>query len=219
MNSRFFLLAFATALLIGSRLVADEAPKKQASEEEIKARLAEHARKHASHSLEAPTKAAPAPATDAGAGATTKPGATTPAKDAKTEAPAKPGEPAAAAAKADEPPSVLPKVDVRKNRVTELDRQLEKQNAEIAREKEKTKPTKLDDTLNGKKISSALAIFGGQSGEDRANIAKERVAMMEEERDMLEAIAQAPTKEEKAELQKTLDAMRAMRRDLETALR
>jgi hypothetical protein len=72
--------------------------------------------------------------------------------------------------------------------------------------------------LNGSKVSSALAIFGGQSSDDRSTVAKERVAMMEEERDMIEAIAQATTKEEKAELQKTLESMREMRRELEKSL-
>jgi hypothetical protein len=110
-------------------------------------------------------------------------------------------------------------VDVRKDRITELDRQLEKQNKEIAREKKNTKPTPLDETLNGPKVSKALALFGGQSSDDRSSIAKERVAMMEEEREMIEAIDQATTKEEKEELQKTLDSMKAMRREFEQALR
>jgi hypothetical protein len=133
-----------------------------------------------------------------------------------------PGEPKAAATTP--PPTaetakVLPKVDVRKGRITELDRQLDKQNQEIAREKKNTKPTPLDETLNGSKVSTALAFLGGQSSNDRASIAKERVSMMEEERDMIEAIAQATTKDEKEELQKTLDSMRAMRRELEQSLR
>jgi hypothetical protein len=72
--------------------------------------------------------------------------------------------------------------------------------------------------LNGSKISTALAIFGGQSSDDRSSIAKERVAMMEEERDMIEAISQATSKEEKEELQKTLESMREMRRELEKSL-
>jgi hypothetical protein len=126
--------------------------------------------------------------------------------------------PPAAPAVAPEEAKVLPKVDVRKGRITELDRQLGKQNQEMAREKKNTKPTALDETLNGSKISTALAIFGGQSSDDRSSIAKERVAMMEEERDMIEAISQATTKEEKEELQKTLESMSEMRRELEKSL-
>jgi hypothetical protein len=217
MNSRLFLLAFATVLFIGARLTAEEPTKKQATEEEIKARLAEHARKHAMKSAEVPQKETAATAATGN----------TPAKpNTGTGAPVNPhaaAQPANATAAtnppAPEPASLLPKVDVKRDRITELDRQLEKQNAEIAREKVNTKPTALDDTLNGAKVSKTLAIFGGQSSDDRASIAKERVAMMEEERDLIEAIAQAQSKEEKEELQKTLDSMRAMRRELEASLR
>lgn len=197
---------------------ADEqppAPKKQATKEEIQARLAEHARKRALGE----TAAAATAASTATTSKSPSPAATaTGAPVATTTSPAPGSTPGAAAAPAQEPAKVLPKVEVRKGRVTELDRQLEKQNQEIAREKKNTKPTALDDTLNGSKVSSALAIFGGQSSEDRSTIAKERVAMMEEERDMIEAIAQANTKEEKEELQKTLDSMREMRRELEKSL-
>lgn len=220
MNSRLFLLAFATVLLIGARLTADEPAKKQATEEEIKARLAEHARKHAMKSAELPQKGTAAAA--ANGNSQTKPNTGTGAPvnpQGATQTPANGTAATPTPPPAEEPPSVLPKVEVKRDRITELDKQVAKQNAEIAREKVNTKPTALDDTLNGSKVSKALAFLGGQSSDDRANIAKERVAMMEEERDLIEAIAQAESKEEKAELQKTLDAMRAMRRDLEASLR
>ena len=99
---------------------------------------------------------------------------------------------------------MLPKVDVRKDRVTELDRQLEKQNQEMAREKKNTKPTPLDETLNGPKTSKVMALFGGQSSEDRSNIAKERVSMMEDERDMIEAIAKRPRRKRKKSCRRRL---------------
>ena len=186
---------------------AEEAPKKQATKEEIQARLAEHARKKATGESSVRTAASPQK---------------TPAPVSATSAPVAPGTsptPAPAPAPAPDEAKILPKVEVRKGRVTELDRQLEQQNKEIAREKKNAKPTPLDETLNGPKVSKALALFGGQSSSDRSAIAKERVAMMEEERDMIESISQAPTKEEKEELQKTLDSMRAMRRELEKSLR
>lgn len=221
MNSRLFLLAFATVLFIGARLTAEEPAKKQATEEEIKARLAEHARKHAMKSAEVPQKDTAAAAATGNATAKPKTGTAAPVNPPTGAQPAQAAANATAATTppAPEPPSVLPKVEVKRDRITELDRQVAKQNAEIAREKVNTKPTALDDTLNGAKVSKALAFLGGQSSDDRANIAKERVAMMEEERDLIEAIAQAQSKEEKEELQKTLDAMRAMRRDLEASLR
>jgi sensor histidine kinase regulating citrate/malate metabolism len=42
---------------------------------------------------------------------------------------------------------------------------------------------------------------------------------MEAEKDLIEAIAHARTKEEKAELQKQLDELKAMRRQLDKSLR
>ena len=186
-------------------------PARQATEEEIEARLAEHARKKAMGSAVADTATGEdKKAAKSETGASVQPPGT-PA-DAKTaNPPAAPATPEAA--------TVLPKLDVQKGPITELDRQLAKQNKEIAREKENTKPTKLDETLNGPKISKALALFGGQSSDDRANIAKERVAMMEDEKELIEAIAQTKDKAEKEELQKTLAAMKEMRRELENALR
>jgi hypothetical protein len=218
MKPHFFTSCLLAATLSLPLQAADEAKTnsepKQASKEEIQARLEEHAHRKAmgtaaAEAADSQEKAAPKSDT----GAPVAPAAVSAAAEAKQEA-AKAATPAA-----EEKPTVLPKLEVQKGKITELDRQVAKQNREIAREKQNTKPTKLDETLNGPGISKALAIFGGQSSEDRANIAAERVAMMEDERDLIEAIAQAQTKEEKDELQKTLDAIRAMRRDLEESLR
>lgn len=214
MNTRFATLVLAFVCLAAGGLAADKSEPKQASPEEIKARLAEHARKKAAEAEAARAAAAKKETDTAAVAAPVATGA-----DAKPAAPADAKDPKAAADTKQEAPTVLPKVEVKKGKITELDRQLEKQNQEIAREKKNAKPTPLDDTLNGSKVSKVFALFGGQSSDDRANVAKERVAMMEEERDLIEAIAQAQTKEEKAELQKTLDDMRAMRRELEQSLR
>ena len=223
MNARHLTALFCMGLIGVTASAADEAPKetpkKQATKEEIQARLAEHARKKA---FEAASASSSSTATPAQKGNTPVAAIGAPvAPDGSAKAPAadaKPATEAAQAAATPEAAKVLPKVEVKKGRITELDRQLDKQNEEIAREKKNTKPTPLDETLNGPKVSSALAIFGGQSSTDRSTVAKERVSMMEEERDMIEAIAQATTKEEKEELQKTLDSMREMRRELEKSL-
>lgn len=207
MNARPFLTLLCFCVIGFATAGAEEAPKKQATKEEIQARLAEHARRKS-----APT---PEPVSEKTEAATADPKAV-PKVVAETSKSAPAPTPLASE---QEQASVLPKVEVRKDRITELDRQLEKQNQEIAREKKNTKPTALDEALNGPKTSKVLALFGGQSSDDRSNIAKERVSMMEEERDMIEAITQATTKEEKEELQKTLDSMKAMRRELERALR
>jgi hypothetical protein len=215
-----FALLSSTLLLYSVAFGADAPPRKQATKEEIQARLAEHARKKAlgpvaeAAAEKAASEKSGISSAQSPAAAATPPGATPAAA-----APPPPAADAKAPTAAEEAPKILPRVEVKKERITELDRQVQKQNAEIAREKKNTKPTKLDETLNGEKVSSALAIFGGQSSDDRANISKERVAMMEDERDLIEAIAHAETKEEKAELEKTLTEARAMRRDLESALR
>lgn len=217
MKPHLFTSCLLAAMLALPLSAADEAKPgsaaKQASKEEIQARLEEHAHRKAMGAAAAEAAAnQEKSASKSDAGAPVAAAAVSAAAEAKQEA-------AKAAAPADEAPTVLPKLEVQKGKITELDRQVAKQNREIAREKQNTKPTKLDETLNGPGLSKALAIFGGQSSDDRANIAAERVAMMEDERDLIEAIAQAQTKEEKDELQKTLDAIRAMRRDLEESLR
>lgn len=213
MNTRLLSVACCLAALAASSFAADQPEKKQASEAEIRARLEDHLLKKRTEAAKAAEAEKKSPESNAAA-----PVAKTDAPPAQP-APAATPAPQAAQATPPEEPTVLPKFEVKKEKITELDRQLAKQNKEIAREKENTKPTALDDAINGPKVSKIFALFGGQSSDDRSNISKERVAMMEEERDLIEAIAQAQTKEEKAELQKTLDDMRAMRRELEQSLR
>lgn len=120
---------------------------------------------------------------------------------------------------ADPNPTVLPKVEVRNSRITELDQQIAKQEREIARQKENTKSTETDKALNDPKISKLLSIFGGESSKHREAIAQERVSLMEAEKDILEAMKTARTREERAELQKQLDELKAYRRELEKSLR
>lgn len=127
-----------------------------------------------------------------------------------------------AAKKKDEPappPTVLPKVEVRNSRITELDQKIAKQEKDIEREKQNTRSTEADRALNAPKVSRIFSLFGGESSEHRAGIAQERVSLMEAEKDILEAMKTARTKEEKAELQKQLDELKAYRRELEKSLR
>lgn len=172
--------------------VVDDTAKKSKFKEAIKARMVEDAKK------------APVP-------------------PAKPAAPAEPTAPATAPttkdAAAKEAPTVLPKVEVRRDRITVLDQQLALQEKEIAREKVNTKATEVDKALNDSRLAKPLSIFGGESASHRESIAKERVSLMETEKDLIEAIAQARTKEKKAELQKQLDEIKAYRRELERALR
>lgn len=207
MNLRLFtILLVSIAAPAGFRAADEEPVPKTNMKEVLRARMAEDAKKK------------PAPAN-----------APTPAKaektDAKSEspAPATGSESAKDSAKknatAQQPATVLPKVEVKKARITVLDQQLAKQDEEIAREKKNLKPSETDLALNDAKIAKPLAIFGGDSAQFRKRVASERVELMEAEKDVMVAIAQAKTKKEKEELQKQLDELRAMRRELDKTLR
>lgn len=115
--------------------------------------------------------------------------------------------------------SVLPKVEVKKGRITVLDQQLAKQEEDIARERKNLKTTETDLVLNDSKVAKPLAIFGGESAQFRKRVASERVELMEAEKDIIEAMARAKTKAEKDELQKQLDEIRTFRRELDKTLR
>ena len=202
----------STALLLAAgalRLPAAEEPEPRSHMKNVlKARAAEEAKKKPGT---APTPVLP-PKSEETPPAAANPAAAAPANPAAASASGK------AAKVADEPATILPKVEVRKDRITMLDHNLAVQEKEIAREKKNTTPTELDKALNDPKVSKVLSIFGGQSSDNRATISQERVRMMEEEKEVIEAIAHAKTKEEKAELQKQLDQLKALRRDLEKSL-
>lgn len=211
-------LLFATLL----RAADDEKAPKPTAKELLRARMAEEAQKK---------NAAPAPKPSALAPTPTLPSATPPppaptSPAAPTEKPAPPSVAATAAAK--EAPSaqvgkeavtLMPKVEVKKTRISVLDQQLAQQDELIARERKNLKSSEADLALNDEKVAKPLAIFGGDSAQFRKRVASERVELMEVEKDLLQAIAVANTKAEKAELQKQLDQIRAVRRDLEKTLR
>jgi hypothetical protein len=218
--SRLFLVLVSTWL--AARATAeDETEPKSHMKEVLRARALEEAKKNPitparpATTPAPPAKAAAPPKNDSPASAPaasspTPTPAPVPAASENTPAPAKPE---------DESAIVLPKVEVKKDRITILDHQLHEQEKQIAREKKNTRETEADKALNDPRVAKALAIFGGESASYRANIAKERVSLMEDEKDLLEAIAFAKTKEEKQELQKQLDELRALRRDLEKSLK
>jgi hypothetical protein len=171
-------------------------------EEAIRLRLAEHALKKASKADHPATATPPeTPANPAAPAAA----AATPAKDANAQV---------AQAKED-PATTLPSVQVSKSRITDLAIQLQQKDREIAQEKKNSTPTALDDTLNDDKVSHSLSVFGGSSADDRARLAQERVSLLEAERDLIEQIAQARTKDERDDLQNQLNELKTMRRELE----
>jgi hypothetical protein len=199
----------------------DEAAAKPDVKETMKARMLEDAKRKAAEAAKTPAPATVAKsAKDSKLPAALTAPAKTPASPPPEKPPAKKAEAAAANAQAAaQPAAVLPKVEVKKARVTVLDVQLAEQQREIAREEKLTKPTQLDKALNDSKVAQKLSILGGQSADYRAGLAQERVNMMKEESDLIEAIAHAKTKAERAELQKQLEELRAYRRDLEKARR
>jgi len=216
MNSpRALCLAILAASLPLAAFAAEEpeAPK-TSMKSVLKARIAEDARK-AEAKKAVPTKSAASPASANPTAATAAPAAATP--------PATAPDPAIASStrkdSAKEPATVLPKVEVKKSRITVLDQQLAKQEEDIARERKNLKASEVDLALNDAKIAAPLAIFGGESSQFRQRVASERVQLMEAEKDIIEAMARARTKQERAELQKQLDEIRGFRRELDKTLR
>jgi hypothetical protein len=198
-------LLFATWPAASS--AADAEPPRTSMKETLRARMAEDAKKSpkapAAKDSTPAKPAVPAPPAKEEEGA---PEETTPKPDpAKTD------------------PTLLPKVEVRKGKYSERDRQLaldlHKQDQDIARERKNLAVSETDLALNNSKLTKPLAIFGGDSAQFRQRVAAERVELMEAEKDIIEQIAIAQKPEEKKELQKQLDELRAMRRQLDKSLR
>ncbi len=215
------LLLLALALPLFAQ--EEETPKPSAREA-LRARAAEDAKKiparrpaPAANSATS-TPAAPAP--------NSVPAISAPANEPAAAQPAAPAAPVPVPAKtaaknpaAKETATVLPKMEVKKGRITVLDQKLALQEQDIAREKKNLQVSETDLALNDSKLAKPLAIFGGDSAQYRRNVASERVELMEAEKDLIEAIAHAKTKEEKAMLQKQLDELRTMRRNLDKSMR
>lgn len=207
------LAVLAASLPIAAHAAEEPEAPKTSMKSVLKARIAEDARKAEAKNA-ASKKSTPSPANANPVAATAAPTAVTPA--------ATPAAPAAASTRKgapNEPATVLPKVEVKKSRITVLDQQLAKQEEDIARERKNLKASEVDVALNNSKIAAPLAIFGGESSQFRQRVASERVQLMEAEKDIIEAMARARTKQERAELQKQLDEIRGFRRELDKTLR
>jgi hypothetical protein len=214
MNSRAACLTLLVTLMTVTLRSADEAPKSR-MKDVLKARIAEDAKKA---EVKKPASTSNQPASNQPKQANDQAAAEKPENEgpvtAKTE-----DTPKRKNAVAAEKPTVLPKVEVRKSRITELDQKLAKQEQDIARERKNLKASEVDSALNDAKIARPLSILGGESTQFRQHVASERVELMEAEKDLIEAIAHAKTKTEKQELQKQLDELKAVRRELEKSLR
>jgi hypothetical protein len=199
------LTASAPTLSIG----ADDSAPKTNMKEALRARMAEDAKK---------TPPPFTPKEEASSAApTAKPADSSPETVSTATVAEKNAEADQKAAKA--PPTLMPKVEVKKGRITVLDQKLAQQEKDIARERKNLKTSEVDAALNDAKLAKPLAIFGGDSTQFRQRVASERVQLMEVEKDLIEAIAYAKTKEEKQELQQQLDEIKTMRRQLDKSLR
>ena len=189
-------------------------PPRSSVRDALRARAAEDAKKTpaAKTTAAAPANRPPTtgPASAAPAAASTPAAETPESTAAKTE-----GEKTAT--------TVLPKMEVRKGKFSERDyklaQDLHKQDQEIEREKRNLKISETDAALNNSKVSSALSVFGGESAQYRKRVAAERLELLEAEKDIIEQIAIAQKPEEKQLLQKQLDELREMRRQLDKSLR
>jgi hypothetical protein len=133
---------------------------------------------------------------------------TAPAKDN-----AKPAQPTATT----EPVVELPKIQISATRAKQIDKEIVKLDKLIAREEKKVKSSELDRALNNSKLATAAAIFGGNSAEHLSAVAASRVALLQTERDVLEAMKRPATVEALAAMQTELEQLRVTRRNLDDA--
>lgn len=208
------ILALPLAAAFAQSTAEPTEPPRSSVRDALRARAAEDAKK-----TPAAKTSAPAPAN--------RPPTTAPASAAPAAASTPAAEtPESTAAKTDGEKSsttVLPKMEVRKGKFSERDyklaQELHKQDQEIEREKRNLKISEADAALNNSKVASALSVFGGESAQYRKRVAAERLELLEAEKDIIEQIAIAQKPEEKQLLQKQLDELREMRRQLDKSLR
>jgi hypothetical protein len=136
------------------------------------------------------------------------------------EASAPPSNPTASETKATgqtatDPVLVLPKLEVRQQRIKQIDKELKRLDKMIAREKKKVKSTQLDRALNNNQVTRAAALFGGNSAEHLSAVAATRVALLENERIVLEAMKRPATLEERAMMEAEIEQLRITRRNLD----
>ena len=130
----------------------------------------------------------------------------------------KPAAPAPAkSALADAPPLELPKIQVTGQRIKSIDKDIKRLDKMIAREKAKVKSSELDKTLNNASLTHAAAIFGGNSADHLSAVAATRVALLENERDVMEAMKRPTTLDELAMMEKEIEQLRETRRNLDAA--
>ena len=225
MKPHFLLTTLFATCLAHQAIAEDDSRANATTTEATRALLLDDVMNKAVHPVPAPAAPTAAVKSDQPAASTSStpvPAATATAASATTTSPAAtppapPANPSKTAKVAAEPATMLPAVEVSRSKINELNREIRDQDIAIAREKKNTKSTELDKALNDPKVS--IPILGGQTTQYKTTVASERVNLMEEERDILEQMKLVKTVEEKAVLQKELDEVRTLRRDLEKNLR
>ena len=111
----------------------------------------------------------------------------------------------------------LPKIQVNAQRIKSIDKEIKRLDKMIAREKKNVKSTELDQALNNTSLSRAAAIFGGNSSEHMSAVAATRVALLENERDVMEAMKRPATLDELHMMEAEIEQLRLTRRNLDDA--
>ena len=108
-------------------------------------------------------------------------------------------------------------MEITAQRVKKIDQQIKKLDKMIAREKNKIKPTDLDKALNNEMVSKAASIFGGNSADYMSVVAASRVMLLEQERDVLEAMKRPATLDDLKMMEEQIEELRTTRRNLDDA--
>ena len=117
------------------------------------------------------------------------------------------------------PALVLPTIEVRQGRIRKIDGEIRKLDKLIAREEKKVKSSELDKALNNTRVANAAALFGGNSAAHLSAVAASRVALLQTERDVLEAMKRPATREALAMMETELEQLRTTRRNLDNVAR
>ena len=112
---------------------------------------------------------------------------------------------------------VLPKIEVTAQRVKKIDKEIKRIDKLIERETNKMKSSDLDRAINNDKLARAAAVFGGNSSDHLSAVAATRLALLENERDVLEAMKRPATREELTMMEKEIEQLRVNRRNLDDA--
>ncbi len=111
----------------------------------------------------------------------------------------------------------LPKMQVTAQRAKKIDKEIKRLDKLITREKNKIKPTDLDKTLNNEKVAKVASIFGGNSADHMSAVAASRVMLLEQERDVFEAMKRPATLDELKMMEAQIEELRTTRRNLDDA--